>query len=101
MNVEIRAEAPLFPEKEYISRTFVAVRALGSPLPVSILTLCQSRRSPYARVDFIDPSQALKIWPLDANNNNKEADWGGGGGVGGGGSKLRPKVTEFLKLHSS
>ncbi len=35
MNVEIGAEAALFPEKEYISGIFVAVYHLGTHLPSS------------------------------------------------------------------
>jgi hypothetical protein len=31
MNVEIRAEAALFPEKEYISGIFVAVHEMKNP----------------------------------------------------------------------
>ena len=34
MNVEIGAEAALFPEKEYISGIFVAVQSMGSKGPV-------------------------------------------------------------------
>jgi hypothetical protein len=37
MNVEIGAEAALFPEREYISGIFVAVHAIHSPFYLRIL----------------------------------------------------------------
>jgi hypothetical protein len=39
MNVEIGAEAELFPEKEYINGIAVAVHAIHSPFNWRILTL--------------------------------------------------------------
>ena len=40
MNVEIRAEAALFPEKEYISGIFVAVYLALSPAPALLPPSC-------------------------------------------------------------
>jgi hypothetical protein len=51
MNVEIGAEAALFPEKEYISGISVAVCS----------TLCQSRPSLYARVHIIPQFRDLDL----------------------------------------
>jgi hypothetical protein len=59
MNVEIRAEAALFPEKEYISGIFVAVYDLApppppSPLPFTKLSLFLSSPSCVSPVGHTD-----------------------------------------------
>ncbi len=55
MNVEIGAEAALFPEKEYIYGIFVAVLAAASSHPASVCIRQNNRRGrlPYSRVQIL------------------------------------------------
>jgi hypothetical protein len=63
MNVEIGAEAALFPEKEYISVIFVAVHELQVP---GVLTLRRKQFDP--TVGALCAHSLLVAWAYDAKS---------------------------------